>query len=107
MKRSRTSLFLLVVTAFAACSDGGTGPSNPIVTVASSVEANAANGQTALPGTAVASAPAVVVKDANGKGVKGVTVRFVVVQGGGSVLASSAVTDVLRPFGPPAQLSKR
>jgi hypothetical protein len=94
MKRSRISLFIVAVAALAACSDGGTGPSTPIATVASSVEANAANGQTALPGTAVASAPAVVVKDANGKGVKGVTVRFVVVQGGGSVTTSTAVTDV-------------
>jgi hypothetical protein len=93
MMRNRISLLILAVAGFAACSDGGTGPINPILPVASSVEANAANGQTALPGTAVASAPAVVVKDANGKGVKGVTVRFVVVQGGGSVSSSSSVSD--------------
>src|SRR5687768_14014312 len=85
----------IALGAFAACSDGPTGPAKPFVptAVASSVEANAANGQTAQPGTTVASAPAVIVKDGTGKGLGGVTVRFVVVQGGGWVTQSTSVTN--------------
>lgn len=85
----------MALAALAACSDGPTGPAGPFspTPVASSVEANAVNGQTALLGATVASAPAVVVKDASGKGLGGVTVRFVIVQGGGSVSAATAVTN--------------
>jgi glucose/arabinose dehydrogenase len=51
------------------------------------------DGQTATTGTAVAVVPAVRVRDATGAPLAGVTVRFAVTAGGGSVANASAVSD--------------
>jgi glucose/arabinose dehydrogenase len=51
------------------------------------------DGQTATTGTAVAVAPAVRVRDATGAPLAGVTVRFTVTAGGGSVIHASALSD--------------
>jgi adhesin/invasin len=52
----------------------------------------AGDGQTAPIGTAVAIAPAVLVRDAGGTPVAGVPVTFAIVSGGGSVQGASATT---------------
>jgi adhesin/invasin len=61
---------------------------------AASVAVWAGNGQSAVAGTAVSEAPAVVVRDANGNGVAGVSVSFSVTGGGGSISGSPAVTGL-------------
>lgn len=60
---------------------------------AATVAASAGNGQSAAVNSAVATAPRVLVTDANGNPVSGVTVAFAVTGGGGSVTGASAVTD--------------
>lgn len=63
---------------------GGGAPSQLLVVAGSS--------QRAAVGTAVATAPSVRVQDESGVGISGVTVRFVVVGGGGTVLGDSILT---------------
>src|SRR5439155_640080 len=53
---------------------------------------NAGNGQTATAGTAVAIEPSVIVRDANGNPVGGVSVTFAVASGGGTVSPTTPVT---------------
>ncbi|MDH3569642.1 MAG: hypothetical protein OER89_05575, partial [Gemmatimonadota bacterium] len=65
-----------------------TGPGGTVSMVVS-----AGDGQTALAGTAVAVAPAVIVRDAGSNPVPGVTVNFAVTAGGGSVTGAAALTD--------------
>ena len=52
------------------------------------------DGQIALPGTALGVRPRVKVSDIHGNPVPGVTVTFVVAEGGGSVLGAVAISDV-------------
>jgi hypothetical protein len=49
--------------------------------------------QTAIVGTAVSAAPAVVISDGNGRGVPGISVVFSVSSGGGTVESGNATTD--------------
>ena len=60
---------------------------------AASIAVNAGDTQTATAGTAVATPPSVIVKDANGNPVSGVSVTFAVASGGGSATGLGAVTD--------------
>jgi hypothetical protein len=79
----------------AACSESSMAPvsSNSTKTpVAAVVEATAVASQSGLAGADV-TAPAVLVKDNKGQPMVGVTVRFIVVQGGGSVQNGTAVTN--------------
>src|SRR5687767_3836115 len=94
-KFGQSLVFIALAGWLAACSDSGTDPATPFVQlpVASSVVASAGTGQSAPAGTAVAAAPAVLVKDANGNGLSGVTVQFSVIAGGGSVTNATAKTD--------------
>lgn len=64
-----------------------------IAGAAASIAANAGDHQTAPPNTNVAVAPSVIVKDANGNVVSGVSVTFAVGSGGGSVTGAAATTD--------------
>jgi len=59
----------------------------------SSFTISAGNGQSATVGTAVATAPVVLLRDAYGNAVSGATVAFAVAAGGGSLDTGSAVTD--------------
>ena len=61
----------------------------------STVIAIAGNGQSAFVDSLVATAPQVLVVDASGNGVKGVTVAFVVTAGGGVVTGDTVLTDSL------------
>jgi len=58
-----------------------------------SIAVNAGDGQSAAAGSPVAVAPSVLVSDASGNPVPGVTVNFVVTAGGGSVAGGSATTS--------------
>jgi Big-like domain-containing protein len=57
------------------------------------IAVSAGNGQTATVNSAVAIAPAVLVTDASGNPVSGVTVTFAVATGGGSALGTSPTTN--------------
>ena len=54
---------------------------------------NAGNAQTATVGTAVATAPSVVVRDAYGNRISGVSVTFAVASGGGNATGTSTTTN--------------
>lgn len=98
MKQFRTirtfGAFALVATA-AACSDKAAGPAElgPTQAVLSMQAVPGTTGQTAPAGSRVATAPAVIVQDANGNAMAGVTVTFVVMAGNGSVANPTAQTD--------------
>ena len=64
-----------------------------IVPPATQIAPNAGDAQTAVAGTAVATAPSVVVKDAYNYPVSGVSVTFAVASGGGSVSGPTATTN--------------
>src|SRR6478672_11431060 len=86
---------LAIVWMAAACSDSGsTSPTSTAANtpVVGSVVATSSTSQTASAGAAVAVAPSVVVKDTYGSVMAGVTVRFTVPQGGGTVQVATAVT---------------
>lgn len=98
---------VLLVALLAACGGGG-GPAaddaapSPSPSISPSPSPSpvvltlarlAGDGQTAAPGTAVAVAPEVVVRDGGGAPVAGVAVRFEVTQGGGGVVSTLATTD--------------
>ena len=81
---------LMVVALVGACSDA---PTAPRVPMPASVEGTGANGQSAQTGAPVEIAPAVVVRDSEGRPMPGVAVDFEVVRGGGSLARTSASTD--------------
>jgi hypothetical protein len=62
-------------------------PASPQIVV------NAGNNQTAPAGTAVGTPPSVLVEDARGNAVPGVSVTFAVASGGGSVTGAAAVSN--------------
>lgn len=64
----------------------------PVAADATQIAVNAGNSQSATAGTAVATAPSVIVKDAGDLPVSGVSVTFAVASGGGSVTGGSATT---------------
>jgi len=94
----RVSALIACALAFAACGGSSAdGPITPPVTppvtpVATSVALMAGDGQSGEPGSTLAVRPRVVVRDAAGAVLSGVTVTFVVDSGGGSLDATSAVT---------------
>jgi hypothetical protein len=73
-----------------------TGTTPTITTVAGApakIAASSGSGQGATVGTAVATAPSVLVTDANNNPVAGFTVTFAVASGGGSVTGAAATTN--------------
>jgi hypothetical protein len=75
---------------------GTIGVSQRVMTLewASQMAVNAGNSQSAAAGSAVATAPSVIVRDANNNPVANVGVTFAVVSGGGTITGATAVTDV-------------
>jgi hypothetical protein len=63
------------------------------VGAATQIAMNAGNNQAAAPGTAVAIAPSVLVRDSGGNPVTGVSVTFTAATGGGTVTGSPATTN--------------
>lgn len=83
-------------TVTATDGSGRTGASDPITVAAGvprRIEIVEGDGQTATVGTAVATAPRVLVTDLDGNPCPGVTVVFTVLSGGGSVTGETVVTD--------------
>jgi adhesin/invasin len=62
-------------------------------TPATSITTNNGDGQSAIAGSQVATPPSVIVKDASGNPVAGVTVTFAVTSGGGSATGVNTVSD--------------
>lgn len=95
--RQRSFLTLLVAGAVAcggdSPSDPGDGSGNGPDLTPASLTVTAGGGETARVGSAVATAPAVTVKNAAGAPLSGVGVTFTVEAGGGSVTGASAVSD--------------
>ena len=81
---------LLLVVVQVAC--GGDGPSGP-PPVATTITANSATTLTGTAGAAVATPPAVIVRDQNGDPMGGVAVGFSVTSGAGSLTGAAAVTN--------------
>jgi hypothetical protein len=81
------------VTATVAGLTPATFTATAVAGPAAAVSVSAGNAQTAQVSTAVATAPAVRVDDANGNPVSGVAVTFAVGSGGGSVTGGSATTS--------------
>jgi len=71
-----------------SCGGDSSGPGISV----SSIEANSSTTISAAPGTQVAELPSVIVRDAGGNAVGGVTVTFAVTSGGGSVTGAKAVS---------------
>lgn len=84
---------LSLVTIWGCGGDGGTGPDQKPTPTPASIAVHAGSGQSAAVNTAVATAPAVVVRDAQGRAVAGVRVTFTVEQGGGSIGSANPTTD--------------
>jgi hypothetical protein len=96
-RRQRPLLTLLVAGAVACGGDspadpGGDPGTKPDVTPAS-LAVTAGGGETVRVGTAVATPPAVTVRNAAGTPLSGVGVTFAVEAGGGSVTGATAMTD--------------
>ena len=107
IQRVGTISAVAALMALAACSDssaptslpsnsGSSGttqpPSTPTSTPAT-IAISAGNNQSAYSGAAVSVDPAVIVKDAHGAPVAGVTVTFTIAMGGGNVANATAVTN--------------
>ena len=90
----KKTLVLALGLFAAACSDSSSGGVSDVSdTRVASVQAAAGSAQVATVGTAVTTAPSVVVRDAQGNGVAGATVRFTVTAGGGSVANATVTTN--------------
>ncbi len=79
------------MTQNAGTQPGGTSNSAPSTPVATAAYSGAS--QSATTRNAVAIAPAIVVRDAQGRGVAGINVTYIVIAGGGFIDGPNAVTD--------------
>ena len=81
---------LLIALALTACKATTMGTTT---SVTGSLAVSAGDGQSAVVGTSVPTAPSVVARDQSNKAVAGVPVTFAVASGGGSITAASQTTD--------------
>ena len=93
-----TSAVAACALTTASCSGSGDVPSTPPVAppatpVATTVALIAGDGQTGEPGSTLAITPRVIVRDASGAAMSGVTVTFAIDSGGGSLDATTSVTS--------------
>ena len=87
-------VFLAVFASLFGCGGGGDdGGGGPPDDTPASISIQAGNNQTALVSTAVATDPAVEVRNANNQALAGIAVTFAVATGGGSVTGGSATTN--------------
>ena len=80
------------VTVTTPAGTSATSPADRFI-YATQIAVNAGDNQTATAGSAVATAPSVLVSDGHGNPVAGVSVTFAVASGGGSLTGGSATTD--------------
>ena len=95
-RTSRTAGRVYTFTARSTTPSTRTGTSATVTTVAgtpTTMARYAGNNQTAAVGTAVATAPSVRLRDANGNNCPNVVVTFAVTAGGGSITTASATTN--------------
>ena len=91
MQRARCGIAVVVVLAAVGCGESGDGPApSPVPT---SLTVLAGNAQSARYGTAVAVAPAVMLRDAEGAAIGGLDVTFSVTAGNGAVTGATARTS--------------
>jgi PKD repeat protein len=90
----RTCLLITLATILAGCGGDGGSPPAPPASTPTVVVVHAGDAQTVASGEAAPIAPAVQVRDAQGRGVAGVTVTFAVAAGGGTIEGSTPSTDV-------------
>jgi hypothetical protein len=88
--RKLRSLAILLLVAYAGCSEGG-GTTEPAA--AATIAANSETTLSAVAGSAVSPVPSVIVRDQNGEPFAGAPVTFTVESGGGTITGESAVTD--------------
>lgn len=89
----RRSIAVFATAVLAACSSDETAaPPPPPAPVATTIAISAGADQSAAIGTAVATAPAVIVKDQFGQPFAGAPVTFAVATGGGSVTGATVTT---------------
>ena len=94
MKANRLApLFLLVAACGGGTTDPAPPPPPPPPPTPTSLSLNAGDGQEAAPGAALATAPSVIVRGANGTPVPNVSVAFAVDSGGGSIANATASTN--------------
>jgi len=82
-----------LMVAVSACGGDSGSPVDPGSQVPATVVINAGHQQQAAAGTVVPVAPSVIVRDAEGKPVPGVTVNFTVTAGGGTVTGGAPSTN--------------
>jgi adhesin/invasin len=87
------SVYTVTATSASPSATGTTSAITTVVGQPASIAVNAGNTQTATVGTAVPTAPSVVVKDAYGNLVPNASVSFAATAGGGSVTGSPATTN--------------
>ena len=93
-RRRSALLHVVAVLVLAACGSGASpDPTQPGPGAPASISRLDGDGQQATVSTAFATAPTVVVRDAEGQGVPGVNVVFQVVEGDGWVVRPTVVTD--------------
>lgn len=94
-QRIRIAATITSLALLAACGDDAVTPDKPDPEdpVPASVAVQAGNGQEAEAGQKVPIAPAVIVRDAAGNPLAGVSVQFTVTAGGGQVAGSAPVTS--------------
>ena len=78
----------IAALVLSACGKDLVGPGVPVAT-----RAHAGEAQVASAGTVLGVAPAIRVLDADGRGVPGMSVTFVVISGGGAVASPNTMTD--------------
>lgn len=101
MLRFVQGITLALLVLLAACGGGDSSapgqpagpPAPPAPPVATSIVISAGNQQTAAAQTAVATPPAVIVRDAQNRPMAGVSVQFTVTEGGGTVEGPTQTTD--------------
>lgn len=89
----RVGIVVWAALAVGCGSDSGPIAPPPPPLQPATVAVNGGDTQTATVGTAVPTPPSVRIWDADGTPVSGVSVRFQVVEGGGSVIGASALSD--------------
>ena len=86
----------VLLFAVASCGGDGSGPTDPdpdLTRVPATITIHAGADQSSVAGSAVPTAPAVLVRNSTGSPIQGVSVQFTVAAGGGQVTGGASTTD--------------